>query len=104
MVQAMVAITQGACTGCDLCITFCPFEALLPLTERPADHPHAKRPVVVVEASCVGCLSCIGSCPTEALHEVLSPLNNAESPLLHPPPPPSTEAVKRWGRGGTPWP
>ena len=59
MVQAMVSITQGACTGCDLCITFCPFEALLPLTERPADHPHAKRPVVVVEASCVGCLSCI---------------------------------------------
>ncbi|MGY8728588.1 MAG: 4Fe-4S binding protein, partial [Candidatus Poseidoniales archaeon] len=27
----MVAITESDCTGCDLCISHCPFEALLPL-------------------------------------------------------------------------
>ena len=104
MVQAMVGITMEDCTGCDLCIPFCPFEALLPLQERPDGHPHARRPVVVVEASCVGCLSCVGSCPTNALHEVLSPPANTDSPLLNPPPAPNTERVLRWGRKGLYWP
>lgn len=96
MGQAMVAIVQEACTGCDLCIIHCPFEALLPLTNNPEGRKHKKRPVVVVEEQCVGCLSCIGSCPTDALHEVAVPPIALESPLLNPAPRPETETVKRW--------
>ena len=104
MGQAMVGITDSACTGCDLCIPFCPFEALLPLAENPVERSHPKRPVVVVEAACVGCLSCIGSCPTGALHEVALPPSNETSPLLDPPKAPSTTPVLRWGRRGIGWP
>jgi ferredoxin len=96
MGQSMVAIVQADCTGCDLCITHCPFEALLPLAVNPEGRKHTKRPVVVVEEQCVGCLSCIGSCPTDALHEVAMPPNAPESPLVSPPPRPSTEPVLRW--------
>lgn len=99
----MVAIVQDDCTGCDLCITHCPFEALLPLKVNPEGRKRSKRPVVVVEENCVGCLSCIGSCPTDALHEVLSPPISLQSPLLNPSPRPETESFNRWKKKETRW-
>ena len=48
MGQSMVAIVQDDCTGCDLCILHCPFEALLPLQFNPEGRKHKKRPVVVL--------------------------------------------------------
>ena len=103
MGQSMVAITEADCTGCDLCIPHCPFEALLPLTENPAERTHKKRPVVVVASQCVGCLSCIGSCPTKALHEILMPPLSKQSPLLLETEDPKTETVQRWGKKGLGW-
>ena len=103
MGQAMVAIVQKDCTGCDLCIYHCPFEALLPLEENPAGRTHPKRPVVVVENRCVGCLSCIGSCPTDALHEVQIPPNAPLSPLLQSGESPKTETIIRWKKRSTRW-
>ncbi|DAC32881.1 MAG TPA: 4Fe-4S binding protein [Candidatus Poseidoniaceae archaeon] len=103
MGQSMVAIIESDCTGCDLCISHCPFEALLPLLVSPPERTKAKRPVVVVEEQCVGCLSCIGSCPTQALHEIQAPPSAITSPLLHPPKRPVTEKVNRWKKGGLRW-
>ena len=103
MGQAMVAIVQDDCMGCDLCITHCPFEALLPLKVNPEGRKRSKRPVVVVEENCVGCLSCIGSCPTDALHEVHSPPISLQSPLLNPSPRPETEPFNRWKKKETRW-
>jgi len=104
MGQSMVAIVQEDCTGCDLCIFHCPFEALLPLEENPEGRSRAKRPVVVVENRCVGCLSCIGSCPTDALHEISVPPIALDSPLLNKTVPPRTELVLRWKKRATRWP
>jgi ferredoxin len=103
MGQSMVAIVQQDCTGCDLCIYHCPFEALLPLAENPPGRKHAKRPVVVEENRCVGCLSCIGSCPTDALHEVAVPPVSLDSPLLKVNEPQSTVPVLRWKKRATRW-
>lgn len=103
MGQAMVAIVQEDCTGCDLCIYHCPFEALLPLSSNPSERKHQKRPVVVVENNCVGCLSCIGSCPTDALHEVAVPPITTDSPLLNHTPAPETQQILRWKKRSTRW-
>ena len=97
MGQAMVSIVESDCTGCDLCITHCPFEALLP---KASASSKIKRPIIVVESSCVGCLTCIGSCPTGALREVQVPLDSEESPLLSSRDSLQTETVIRWGRNG----
>ena len=103
MGQSMVAIVQDQCTGCDMCITHCPFEALLPLVTNPEGRKFKKRPVVVIEENCVGCLSCIGSCPTNALHEVTLPPSSESSPLLTPEPRPDVTRVNRWGKKGKKW-
>jgi len=103
MGQSMVAITEADCTGCDLCIPHCPFEALLPLSYNPQERNHKKRPVVVVASQCVGCLSCIGSCPTKALHEILMPPISTQSPLLTISDDPDTQTVRRWGKKGLGW-
>ena len=104
MGQSMVAIVQDDCTGCDLCIMHCPFEALLPLQFNPDGRKHKKRPVVVVEQRCVGCLSCIGSCPTDALYEVPVPPDSAVSPLVFHQEGPATQREIRWKKRATRWP
>jgi ferredoxin len=98
MTQSMVAITQADCTGCDLCISHCPFEALLPLSFTPQNL--RKRPVVVVESRCVGCLSCIGSCPTDALFEISLPPSANESPLRESTMVLEVLEIPRWSKGG----
>ena len=99
----MVTITEADCTGCDLCIPHCPFEALLPLAFNPPERNRKKRPVVVVASQCVGCLSCIVSCPTKALHEILMPPISIQSPLLLNGEQLETESVLRWGKKGLEW-
>ena len=102
MGQAMVEIIEPDCTGCDLCITHCPFEALLPLSDCPDGR--RKRPVVVLNEKCVGCLSCLGSCPTSALREVIIPAESEISPLIvDREGAPYVESVNRWGKDGNKW-
>ncbi|MDP6379395.1 MAG: 4Fe-4S binding protein [Candidatus Thalassarchaeaceae archaeon] len=102
MGQAMVEIIEPDCTGCDLCITHCPFEALLPLSDCPEGR--RKRPVIVLNEKCVGCLSCLASCPTSALREVIIPAESEISPLIvERERAPSVESVNRWGKDGNKW-
>ena len=46
------------CTGCGLCVTVCPEEAL-----------ESRGEVLLDEKKCTDCLNCIDYCPNEALEE-----------------------------------
>jgi len=59
----VVVIDDEACTGCDLCVIDCPYEALR-LVERTERLPLA----VVDPAACVGCGICIGACAFGAMN------------------------------------
>lgn len=56
-----VVIDAAACTGCELCVLDCPYEAL---TMVPGE---GRLLAVVDEAMCVSCGICIGSCAFDAM-------------------------------------
>ncbi len=50
------------CSGCNLCVIDCPYEAII-LLPRSDGHPSYTREAVVVADNCVGCGICTGACP-----------------------------------------
>lgn len=58
----VITIDDRACTGCDLCVVDCPYEAL-----RLIDRADALPLAVVDPATCVGCGVCLGSCAFGAI-------------------------------------
>jgi len=52
-------VDNELCSGCGICVTACPFEALSLNRER--------RIVEAAEALCEGCGTCVASCPSSAL-------------------------------------
>ncbi len=86
----VVAIDEEACTGCELCVIDCPYQALTMtgLTdEPPADERPAHGPLAVVDQQrCVGCGICLGSCAFGAIdlpgYDPTPPLDVAGRPLV----------------------
>jgi formate hydrogenlyase subunit 6/NADH:ubiquinone oxidoreductase subunit I len=55
-----IALNQGTCTGCQLCVVVCPSLCF-------AMDWAAKKAVVVDEAGCIACLNCEDICAPDAL-------------------------------------
>lgn len=62
----MEAITSlcdtDVCTGCAVCLSVCPFNAI-----RDAD-PKTNTPAEIIEAMCKGCGTCAAECNLDAIH------------------------------------
>jgi heterodisulfide reductase subunit A len=54
-------VDEALCTGCQTCLTVCPYEALA----RDA----VRRVSRVSEALCTGCGTCVASCPSNAIQQ-----------------------------------
>ena len=50
------------CSGCNLCVQDCPYEAIR-LEKRSDGHPRFAREAMVIAEHCVSCGICVGSCP-----------------------------------------
>jgi coenzyme F420-reducing hydrogenase delta subunit/NAD-dependent dihydropyrimidine dehydrogenase PreA subunit len=50
------------CSGCNLCIQDCPYEAIR-LEKRSDGHPRFSHEAMVIAEHCVSCGICVGSCP-----------------------------------------
>ena len=62
---AVVVIDESACTGCELCVVDCPFDALSMVTRSTGS---GSRAVAHLDADeCVACGICIGSCAFDAI-------------------------------------
>ncbi len=60
--QPVAKVLLEKCSGCNLCVVDCPYEAIV-LQPRSDGHPSYVREAVVVADNCVGCGICTGACP-----------------------------------------
>lgn len=65
-------VEQDGCTGCGVCIDFCPVEnCIVPV---PGEHFHSVNPLVEVVADlCIGCKICVRECPWETIEMIPNP-------------------------------
>ena len=54
-------VDEALCTGCQTCLTVCPYEAIT--------RDVARRVSRVSEALCTGCGTCVASCPSNAIQQ-----------------------------------
>ena len=59
-----IVVDADRCTGCNLCVIDCPYQALHLIDLEDGEHPHL---AVVTTDKCVGCGICVGSCPVNAI-------------------------------------
>ncbi len=57
----IATVDEQLCTGCQTCLTVCPYDAL--------SRDEAKHIAVVNEALCTGCGSCAATCPSDAIQQ-----------------------------------
>ncbi len=67
-IPASVArVLAALCSGCEVCIVFCPVDCIVLL---PDPSGGVNRICEVVEDSCIGCKICPRECPWEAIEMV----------------------------------
>ena len=60
---APVVVDEGDCTGCELCVLDCPYDAL----EMGGSANDGRGVAIVDPSTCVACGICIGSCAFDAI-------------------------------------
>ena len=73
--SAIVAVVHPeGCTGCEVCIEFCPVDCLykVPGPENPEEHGYVSVNgiVIVDEEVCIGCKLCAKYCPWDTIDMV----------------------------------
>ena len=66
--KLVALIDEETCTGCEVCIEFCPADCIILL---PNPNPELRNNVCRdVEADCTGCTLCAKECPWECISMV----------------------------------
>ena len=63
--KQLAVIDQVGCTGCEVCIAFCPVDCI-EIVPGPV-YPMNERLVEVDLHRCIGCTLCVKSCPWETI-------------------------------------
>ncbi|HEX9750055.1 MAG TPA: 4Fe-4S dicluster domain-containing protein [candidate division Zixibacteria bacterium] len=69
--KLMAVIIEEGCTGCEVCIDFCPVpECIVPVPGPDSKNPQFGQTVRVVDDLCIGCRLCEKNCPWETIDMV----------------------------------
>lgn len=61
--KQLAVINQAGCTGCQVCIDFCPADCILIVPGPDPTNPTVHRLVEVDLPRCIGCTLCVKYCP-----------------------------------------
>lgn len=74
--KEIAVVTPGNCTGCEICIPFCPVDCIEKAPER--EHPDRPIPPVVIRYNeCIGCSICVRVC-TKLAWDAIAMVPSAE--------------------------
>ena len=65
--KQLAVINQGGCTGCMVCVDFCPVDCIELVPGPDADNPSVHKMVEVDLPRCIGCTLCAKYCPWETI-------------------------------------
>jgi len=68
--KELAVINQAGCTGCEVCIEFCPVDCML--TVPGPEYDQHKKLVEIDLDICIGCKLCVKYCPWETIEMVPS--------------------------------
>jgi len=71
--KELAVVDQAGCTGCEVCIEFCPVDCIL--TVPGPDYDQHKKLVEIDLDVCIGCKLCVKYCPWETIEMI--PSNDA---------------------------
>lgn len=80
-------VNEVECTGCGICVSVCPVEALSLISAHDPDRK-SRKVVKLDETLCLGCGICVRVCPTKAIilqprkSRVLTPVNSAHKVVM----------------------
>lgn len=75
--KQLAVIDQGGCTGCQVCIDFCPVDCIELVPGPDPDNPGVHKLVEVDLPRCIGCTLCAKYCPWETIE--MLPFDDAYS-------------------------
>jgi electron transport complex protein RnfB len=61
----LAVIDEDGCTGCGICIEFCPVDCII-YVDGP-EFPRLNAACRVVDKDCIGCKLCAKECPWDAI-------------------------------------
>lgn len=67
--KKIAIIEEEGCTGCEICIEFCPVKDCIVLIDGP-DFPGLNPLCVIKDELCIGCALCEKNCPWETIFMV----------------------------------
>jgi ferredoxin len=73
-------VDRDSCTGCEICIQFCPVEQCIIKVPEPSNW-QLNGYVKVVESKCIGCKLCVRECPWDAISMYIPGQQPAASPV-----------------------
>ncbi len=65
--KQLAVINQGGCTGCMVCVDFCPVDCIEVVPGPDPDNPSVHKLVEVDLPLCIGCTLCAKYCPWETI-------------------------------------
>jgi ferredoxin len=68
--KELAVINQAGCTGCEVCVEFCPVDCIL--TVPGPEYDQHKKLVEIDLDVCIGCKLCVKYCPWETIEMIPS--------------------------------